>query len=596
MVEKKFDPEAKTTKKILVNDTRLVIPRFQRTYAWKSSNLQDFYIDFIKTSQNEHQTFLGTLVLDASKRSHLEVIDGQQRILTLTIIFSVIRDMLREDLKTAEAFDLASIIHNNYILTGPSIYGSSNGTSDEGGSIYTLTASKDMREYFEDAILKGEPSLRQKLTPKREGEKNALAAYNFFRSEIKRDKFTVKTTDEDKVSILRRLTQSILDIEFITIDVYDSDMAYALFESHNAKGADLLISDLVKSYFYGQLRGSEDIKERQVKKWDAIVENLKNSAGIKIDKFLHYYQQSYEGRFTKAALYKKIKNSIGSSETNALSFIKKLRENTNLLLQLKSGEIESTPTHALPYETKEKINKSLIYIAEFRVDQCYILLLSLFRNRDKFTPTILKNYVELVENFTFIYSKISKGQANVLESVYAEHAELIEVEDHSGSQQDKEKFSGRMFSKLKTQLEQYVQYDFFEPKFKDLSYEKPLQKKLIQYSFAKIESHMNKGGTVLGLDSNIDHIAAQNPKIDQSKIANLHNIGNLVPIDKYSNSKLGNLPVTEKVEKYKELQNISMVRDLIGFLEANNYVIDDDSIDSRGRALASYAYNEVWKI
>ena len=594
-LEKQFIPTDPIVEQVLDKTNRLVVPRFQRVYSWKEENLSEFYEDFLASSGNVRQSFLGTLVFDASNPDFKGVIDGQQRVITLTIVFAALRDLLREEIQSPMAYELAGTLQNEHIQAGSSIRQRPSGTAESGGSVYIFTAEKSMREFFEHFISKGDADLRKAIKPNNEGERNVYNAYTYLRNRLAKEKLSAKTDADGKVVILRKLAESILGVQFVLINVYNSEMAYALFESHNSKGADLLVSDLVKSHFYGQLKGPEEIKERRIKQWDNSVRRLKDGAGIKIDKFLHYYQQSYEGKFTKAQLYAKLKVSIGKDEASAVKFIKDLETNVELLLQLKAGEIDSSTDYYIPYESKEKINASLTYISEFRVDQCYILLLSIFRNRNKFTPTYLKKIVELIENFTFVYSKISKGQANVLERVYASLAHEIDEEDSGDSDKEREIFSGKKYSKLRSLLYDEVRYDYFEPKFKDLDYTKPQQKKLIQYTFAKIEYYLNKGGSVLGIDSNLDHISAQNPQ-SGVRLSKLHTIGNLVPIDKISNSILGNKAIDEKMEVYKSIHNISLVRNTVEFLEKHDYNFDDLAIDERSSELADLAYNNVWKL
>lgn len=600
-IEKQFIPTDPIAEQVLDKSKRLVVPRFQRVYSWKDSNLNEFYEDFIATAANspEHK-FLGTLVFDASKNTHFEVIDGQQRVMTLTIVLAVIRDILQEEIGTASAIALATTIQNEHISAGSSLRARVDGDADSGGSIYILTAEKSMREFFIKYISKGDMDLRNATKPSNEGERNVERAYTFFRQKITKDKLAKKADKEGNVTLLNKLAESLIGIQFILINVHNSDMAYALFESHNAKGADLLVSDLIKSYFYGQLRGPDDVKEKRIKEWDRSVTLLKSGANMKIDKFLHYYVQSYEGKFTKAQLYTKIKKRIGKSDKTATAFMKDLESNVDLLLRLRSGEIESVEEHYLPHETKIKINAALTYISDFKVDQCYILLLSLFRNRQKFSPTFLRKIVELIENFTFVYSKISKGQANVIEKLYAQLAteiEAIDLDEISSKPNGIDVSSGKIFSRLEKHLSKEVKYEVFLPKFKDLDYTKSQQKKLIQYSFAKIENYKNNGGSILGVDSNLDHIIARNPKNSTAtQIARLHSIGNLVPIDKLSNSRLGNKPLPEKIEAYKNIQNITLVRELVGFIEENDNNIDDEAIDRRTEDLARVGYEKVWKI
>ena len=88
---KHFDASVKKLEAIFFNDGKFYnIPRYQRSYAWKSSQVETFWNDLC---ENENGMFLGTILLNASDETNndlrVEIIDGQQRILTITILLSV---------------------------------------------------------------------------------------------------------------------------------------------------------------------------------------------------------------------------------------------------------------------------------------------------------------------------------------------------------------------------------------------------------------------------------------------------------------------------------------------------------------------------
>jgi uncharacterized protein with ParB-like and HNH nuclease domain len=580
-MQKRFDPSSQTTK-TLFNSELFQIPRYQRSYSWKDTQLEDFVGDFLATKE-DNSVFLGTVVLDKSSGGSVRVIDGQQRLLTLTITFAVIRDILKEEIDLEGAKDLARDIQKAFIESG--IY------FGKEKPPFRIQPSKDVEGIFERYIQQGGPSQREKTSPDKryDSHKLIINAYTYIRRYITRHKLTSNLRPEDKLRVLAALIENLSSIEFIKIDVYDGDLAFSIFESHNAKGADLLVSDLVKNHLYDQLKMPEEEKEVFMKGWDDTVIQLKTYTGVKIDKFLHYHMQSYEGRFAKSQLFKIIKARI--KEIQPAKFLKEIKRDAAIFSNLIAADIQSdNPAYSnINYSTAREINDSLEGLATFNVDQCYILLLSIFRNTEKISPKFLVKITNLVENFTFKYSKISQGQANVLEKVYAEYATKL----NEKTSESAEVFGGKIHAELKKEFARLdLGYDVFSAKFVELDYSKPSQKKLIQYIFKKMESYKSKGATTLSLRANIDHIFPQNPPQGNKTPILVHKIGNLVPVDSVSNSSIGNALPEDKIELYESISNILLVKDLAETLKSGKF--DTEAIKNRSEVLAQYAYSEVW--
>jgi len=88
-----FDAEDKKLKDIF-GDQKYLIPRYQRPYSWTNSEVEDLWNDVSR----EDLIFLGSFVFsheNYDKTGFVEVIDGQQRLITLTIFFAVLRDIYR---------------------------------------------------------------------------------------------------------------------------------------------------------------------------------------------------------------------------------------------------------------------------------------------------------------------------------------------------------------------------------------------------------------------------------------------------------------------------------------------------------------------
>ena len=94
-----------TTIKDFLQSNKFSIPRYQREYSWEKKQLEDFYLDIVSNiGKNEEvfknqDYFFGTVILVGEMKKHdvsIEIIDGQQRITTITIFLSVLSDMLFE--------------------------------------------------------------------------------------------------------------------------------------------------------------------------------------------------------------------------------------------------------------------------------------------------------------------------------------------------------------------------------------------------------------------------------------------------------------------------------------------------------------------
>ena len=137
-----FKPDEKNIRSLLKSGCQFVIPRFQREYSWDKKNYQEFFEDMINNLVvssgviNDDQYFLGTMLFVGNFAEKpdkpIEVVDGQQRLTTITILFSVLSDRFRElgeDTLSKQLF--------NYITT-----------TDDNGEKVRVLQSKSSYPYF----------------------------------------------------------------------------------------------------------------------------------------------------------------------------------------------------------------------------------------------------------------------------------------------------------------------------------------------------------------------------------------------------------------------------------------------------------------
>ena len=108
----KIDFEARDVQliDILFAHKKLRVPRYQRPYVWTADQMEDFWMDLNDESAN----FLGSIILctqSSEKSGYHEIIDGQQRLLTITIICAALRDLAGKiDSKRADVYHRHDIV------------------------------------------------------------------------------------------------------------------------------------------------------------------------------------------------------------------------------------------------------------------------------------------------------------------------------------------------------------------------------------------------------------------------------------------------------------------------------------------------------
>ena len=240
MSESQLDLKAqnKTLGETFFIDQRFEIPRYQRPYAWKAEQIEDFWSD-LTTDDNTY--FVGNIICNTSRLSEdnvIEIIDGQQRILTVTIFCKVIIDLMNDlDPEKASVFYQYDIYPQD-----------SNG-NNFWRIIPGLSTHKFFRKYIqkrEDDILLSVPSsMEEKLI--KNNYKQLLKNLKDYLKPLK--------SDSQKINKLSDLRSKIRTLEVIHTSVGNEDTAYEVFETQNARGVDLSTADLLKNHIFRNKKG-----------------------------------------------------------------------------------------------------------------------------------------------------------------------------------------------------------------------------------------------------------------------------------------------------------------------------------------------------
>lgn len=243
--------------------TKLHIPFFQRQYVWSKDNWEELFNTFLE----ERTPFIGSIIVKQlqNRNNEVDVIDGQQRLTTLSILIKAFYDSLNiEDKKTA---------YNN-ILT---IFYSSKSILSKEYSL-RLNHSRLDRNDFEN-IMSFDYSLKDGCTS---NETGIMGCYNYFFNRIS----SLKLEDYQKfLNMFEKLTDEKFSY-LVLIQLSSEADEQTIFDTLNTTGVMLTASDTIKNVIYktlGKMYEDEDFIEPQeklinfyVKTWENIFESESN--------------------------------------------------------------------------------------------------------------------------------------------------------------------------------------------------------------------------------------------------------------------------------------------------------------------------------
>tara|TARA_R110000850_G_scaffold77470_1_gene167653 strand:- start:715 stop:2319 length:1605 start_codon:yes stop_codon:yes gene_type:complete len=243
-----------TTAGTLLSNSTFKVPAYQREYSWLKDEVAEFWND-LKTSLNgsEGSYFLGLVILtddDGVK----QVVDGQQRIITLTLLASAIYHEANERGRKA----LAERIQADFLK-------SIDYETDETNARVTLSDPTD-NETLQEILDKGMPL---KKVSKEEDSLSARMqdAFKYLRERLKED------LAHDPFKRLGAWTDFITNKVYFAVFVHpDSASAYRVFEIINTRGKELTTADLLKNYILSQTKQSN--LEEMYQRWKKVAQQF----------------------------------------------------------------------------------------------------------------------------------------------------------------------------------------------------------------------------------------------------------------------------------------------------------------------------------
>jgi uncharacterized protein with ParB-like and HNH nuclease domain len=554
----KFDPQRRTIEDLFFEPRFIYeIPKYQRPYSWKKEQLEEFW----KLIINNESTFIGTVIYnikDFAKKSKKEVIDGQQRYLTISILAAALRDSLLEFSKEKSldaGKERARDIHEELI-----------GRRDRATKKYKnfLITGASAKEYFQSNIQSldedffDNPDDEINLTlPITQEEKLISTTYYYFKSLVK--ELIIKNDIEKAYTILR---SGLSKLFVISIEIDDYEIAFEIFESVNSQGVDLSVADLIKNQIFKNINSNDYLKAEE--KWAEIIENLENTkVNLSPKEFLRYHWASKFEYVGDSKLYKAIKTEYSKEGKNWSCFLKDLHEDSKIILQIINYSKDQWQQD-LGKDNGSKAFNSINVLRNLKAKTWIVLVLSMTRNLPKIRKhglSYAKN-LEKIQLFTFFYFGIMGFAGNWYWMQMYKSAQKIYRAD---SKQEFLKVFEELYKNFA--LKSTVTKTAFNEGFNQITFK---QYGLAKYILSNIELKL-RGEASSGWDNdlvNIEHFLPQEPrewKLKKTEIKqHINLLGNLVLISSKLNSSLGN---SELSNKLKLIENsgteMKMLNDLL---------------------------------
>lgn len=581
-----------------------VIADYQRTYDWEEELVMDLLTDIQESSNDEVQAyFLGAIILSKGEtkeeKKYLSVVDGQQRMVTLSLLIAAIRRMIMESgLKNEETWG------DTYVKLGQYIF--KNGRISSKKKVPRLELSPEYRKAYEEIIVnneslkRGQSSAIKRLDSNYKTIKKFLEDYSngIINSEEKQKKL-----DEFIVYLLERVVIVVMITDEEKLD------AYEIFEVLNDRRQALTQVDLLKTYFlrvtkqeeyfervqecWKQLKNffiSEGDEEGTIKDKESSEEDLKHC--------IESYFMFKFGYFQPKKLYREVRNKVrekqqeggrGASKT-VRNYIEELSDNPGGVAYY-YGQIKRNTIDLKDKNSNKLVEKYIAFLSNFGV--LYPGLLVPLVKGGWGAKDIVRYYELLYYAILRIYSTRNSFPANKLQPSLAKMAyDFYRPREFT----DFESLKGKLIEKLSQDYPVVTGKDTFINGFYELTVK--THKKARQILLAISHFYSDATETKIDMDSvHCEHILPKAAKSkdwgnfseDEKKLY-LNRLGNYTLLGGKKNQELQNKPYGEKRKVYKKSQ-IEMTREM-----AKKYTKwNKDNIQERQEEMAKLA-EKNWRL
>jgi len=441
------------------------------------------------------------------------VIDGQQRLATILIWLSAIRDKMKE-----KNDGLAKFINNSFLSSNAFWEGK------------TISFPKFELGEYDNKHLKNilEGNIKEEEHP-------IYRCYEFYKN--------AKYSDDIWTIILE-------NIFIVHINAHDYFNAFKLFETLNDRGLELSAADLIKNYLLMNTSTNKDIFNNCINEWEEMFQKIRDKSPVKFIR--RYMLANYKGKFSESNLYKHVRSRLENNIPDQyLQFAKELNFSSSIYKKIFESSFDDY-----------KINKKLNELKIVEVSPSFTLLIKimpLYEEEKKSRRDDILRILELIEAFHIRWGICGQSTGR-LDQIYNEICNGLEQKNFG-------EYLGYIEGKLSRYVKENVDDEIFKHNFASRNFK--FGEKRTKYILWKLS---NPAGELI-LDINeieTEHIMPQTLSEqwindlqkqtgqDKNQIIILHeeilnHIGNLTIIKQSWNRSMSNRVFEQKKNEYNKL-------------------------------------------
>lgn len=513
--------------KVFSDDYVFSIPDYQRPYSWKTEQARELLEDllgFVEANPgavSEMPTyFLGSVVLIKAESPEADVVDGQQRLTTLTLLLSAIRANISNEKQRSQ-------ITKRLYEEGDTFAG----TEDR----FRLTLRKRDAEFFQKYVQRdgGFDDLLKLETGLVDSRLNLRDNARLFQTRLK------AMPEPTRVELAQFILQRCY---LVIVSTADEDSAYRIFSVLNSRGLDLSATDILKAKIIGGIPDTDKLRDSYTRKWEDAEEELGRDD---FNTLFAHIRTVYRKAKAKETLLKEFEEYVTEVKSPVKFIDGILLPMVQAFAELSSSSY-SAPSHA------DKVNTYLRWLNRLEFNDWVPPALAYFvRNREN--PSSMEVFLRDLERMAYFMLVTGKGVNDRIERFAKITAEIEAGKDLTVDSSN-------------LQLQPPEQLAFFD-KLNGPIYE-TLSAKARTPVLLRLDSLISGGGATYDYSViTVEHVLPQSPKPgstwlewfpDQSvRLGTVHRLGNLALLTRRKNAQASNWDFDRKKDFYFRRDGVS---------------------------------------
>ncbi len=461
---------------LIGNSRSYHVPPYQSDYSWRHEQWEDLWDDIVEMRDSENDRhYMGAMVVVAESDRRLVVIDGQQRLATLSIFVLAIINALHKLAEFGREPDRnatrAAALCQRFI-----------GEQDPASLVETsrLNLNDTDNGFYQDYLVQ----LREPVNPKGLIHSNGLMwkCFCYFEQRI-RDLDGLG----DGTALARLVSETVArHLVFTLITVEDALNAYTVFETLNARGLELTTTDLLKNYIFA--RASTADRDAMLRRWNRIAATVGQA---QVPHLLRYHMLCYLAKVRRRRLFKIVRDRYRSAR-DVFDLLQELEDRAEVFAAIKD------PSHEFWLD----IPGARAHVSELRVFRVTQMMPLVFAAWETWSRRDFERALKLICVLSFRYTVVGRLNPNDLEVQYHRASRAVANGDVATPRE--------LFEVIKPiyPSDEQTQADF---SFLSINSRGP-RKKLVKHILARLESDASGKPCNAETDpGTIEHLLPENP-------------------------------------------------------------------------------------